>query len=276
MFRPARHGLLASSAALAVAISGLGAPAAVDPVLRPGTTFFTPPPKPEALKHIAEVAAGGDVALAAKLTDMVTTPQAYWLAGDKPASIERRVRTVTTAAAALGQVPVLVAYNIPFRDCAQFSAGGATNTAEYLDWMGAFARGIENRKAVVLLEPDGLGIIPHHRNIQGEPEWCQPKEADPATAAAERYTQLNRAVDMVTELPGTKVYLDGTHLHWLGAGDTAKRLAAAGVDRTDGFFLNVSSFETDAYNARYALWVSSCLAFAANPDDGGWRLGRYE
>ncbi|MEJ3658431.1 glycoside hydrolase family 6 protein [Actinomycetes bacterium KLBMP 9759] len=281
MVRPARHGLPAVTAALAVAVGVLSPPAAAaaavpEPVLGPRTTLFTPPPKPEALAHIADVAAGGNAALAAKLTDMVTTPQAYWLAGDTPANVEHRVRTVTTAAAALEQVPVLVAYNVPFRDCAQFSAGGATDTRQYLEWISAFAKGIENRKAVVILEPDGLGIIPFHRNIQGRPEWCQPPGADPATAADERYRQLNRAVDVLGELPGTKVYLDGTHIRWIGAGDMAKRLAAAGVDRADGFFLNVSNFQTDAHNARYALWVSSCLAFAANPDDGGRRLGHYE
>ena len=55
---------------------------------------------------------------------------------------------------------MLVAYNIPFRDCAQFSAGGATTPAEYEAWIDGFAAGIGDREAIVILEPDGLGIIP--------------------------------------------------------------------------------------------------------------------
>lgn len=42
---------------------------------------------------------------------------------------------------AKGTVPVLVGYNIPCRDCAQFSAGGATNTADYPVWIDGFAAG---------------------------------------------------------------------------------------------------------------------------------------
>ena len=78
-------------------------------------------------------------------------------------------------------MPVLVAYNIPFRDCAQFSAGGATSTDEYLAWIDGFAAGIGHERAIVILEPDGLGIIPFYRQFgTGSLEWCQPPEADPA------------------------------------------------------------------------------------------------
>ena len=59
-----------------------------------------------------------------------------------------------------GAMPVLVAYNLPFRDCAQYSAGGATSTAEYEAWIDGLAAGIGDRPATVILEPDGLGIIP--------------------------------------------------------------------------------------------------------------------
>jgi hypothetical protein len=90
-----------------------------------------------------------------------------------------------------------------------------------------FAAGIGNNKAVVILEPDGLGIIPWYNPFANRDtwvtnpnyEWCQPAEADPATAAADRFAMLNYAVDKLKENPGTSVYLDGTHSGWLGAGD---------------------------------------------------------
>jgi len=39
----------------------------------------------------------------------------------------------------------------------------------------------------VMLEPDGLGIIPWYTSINGSQEWCQPADADPATAASDRF-----------------------------------------------------------------------------------------
>jgi endoglucanase len=169
-----------------------------------------------------------------------------------------------------------VAYNIPFRDCAQFSAGGATNRAEYLAWIDGFAKGIGRREAVVILEPDGLGIIPFYTDINGNMEWCQPPEADPATAASDRFFMLNAAVDRLNEQPNVSVYLDGTHSSWLGVGDAAKRLVDAGVNRASGFFVNVSNYRLTEHFVKYATWISKCIAVAHNPDDGGWRLGHYE
>ena len=99
---------------------------------------------------------------------------------------------------------MLVAYNIPFRDCAQYSAGGATSVAEYEAWIDAVAAGIGDREAVVILEPDGLGIIPWYTTDQRRrAEWCQPAEADPATAASDRFAMLNHAVDALGANPGT-------------------------------------------------------------------------
>ena len=67
------------------------------------------------------------------------------------------------------RVPVLVAYNVPFRDCARYSTGGATDTAAYQAWIDGFARGVGDGKAVVILEPDGLGIIPTTRRSSARP-----------------------------------------------------------------------------------------------------------
>ena len=162
---------------------------------------------------------------------------------------------------------MLVAYNIPFRDCAQFSAGGATTRAEYEAWIDGFAAGIGNRRAVVILEPDGLGIIPWYDpygSADGSEalEWCQPAEADPATAAAERFAMLNDAVDALAALPNVTTYLDGTHSAWLGSGDIAHRLMQAGVADADGFYLNVSNYHFTTNNTAYGRWISSCIVYA--------------
>jgi endoglucanase len=211
------------------------------------------------------------------IRSMVRQPQAVWFTAGGPRDVKREVGRTVAEAARQRAVPVLVAYNIPFRDCAQFSAGGATNREEYLAWIAAFADGIGSGEAIVILEPDGLGIIPFYDPIGDDPmEWCRPPEADPDTAAADRFFILNAAVDRLTEQPNVKVYLDGTHSAWLSVGDAAHRLAQAGIERADGFFLNVSNYRFTEHLVKNGTWISKCIAFANNPEEGGWRLGHYD
>jgi len=191
-------------------------------------------------------------------------PSADWITQGSPAEAQAAVAEVVGAAAAIARMPVLVAYNVPFRDCAQYSAGGATSTAEYQAWIDGVAAGIGDRPATVILEPDGLGIIPHYTTINGDTEWCQPAEADPATAAAERFAQLNFAVDALKALPATSVYLDGTHSGWLGVGDISDRLIKAGVERADGFFVNASNYIQTERLAKYGSWISQCIHLSQN------------
>jgi endoglucanase len=241
------------------------------------TKFYVPPPNPGATKQIAQLTKHRDSKSADLIRSMVKQPQAVWFTGGTPRQAEREVRKTMRDAALQRAVPVLVAYNIPWRDCAQFSAGGATNRDEYLAWIDAFAEGIGRRKAVVILEPDGLGIIPYYDPIGDTPmEWCRRCDADPETAASDRFIMMNAAVDRLTAQPSTKVYLDGTHSAWLGVGDAAHRLVQAGVERADGFILNVSNYRLTEHLIKYGTWISKCIAFANNPEEGGWRLGHHD
>jgi endoglucanase len=122
--------------------------------------LFVPPPNHGAKQQIADLTSLGDKTSAGLIRDMIQTPQAVWFTAGTPKTVLQDVRLTVQRAAAKKTVPVLVAYNIPFRDCAQFSAGGATTVAEYLAWIDAFASGIGNHEAIIILEPDGLGIIP--------------------------------------------------------------------------------------------------------------------
>jgi endoglucanase len=232
-----------------------------------GTDLYVPPPDHGAKRQIAELISEGQRDEARLIQAMIDTPQAVWFTAGTPGSVERDVRSTVSRAAAKRDVPVLVAYNVPFRDCAQFSAGGATTRAEYEAWIDGFAAGIGQRRAIVVLEPDGLGIIPWYdpygsADGSGALEWCQPAEADPATAAADRFAMLNYAVDALDRLPNVTTYLDGTHSAWLGVGDIAHRLVQAGVDDAEGFFLNVSNYQFTANGVQYGRWISSCIAYA--------------
>jgi endoglucanase len=91
-----------------------------------GDDLYVPPPNPGATKQIAKLNKHHQKAAARRIKAMINTPQAVWFTAGTPRSVERDVRKTVKKAAAKRSIPVLVAYNIPFRDCAQFSAGGAT------------------------------------------------------------------------------------------------------------------------------------------------------
>lgn len=184
---------------------------------------------------------------------------ASWFAYGTPDLAEAKAHDLVGRAAAAGQVPVLVAYNIPYRDCALYSAGGAADGSAYLAWIRGFAAGIGDREAIVILEPDGLGIIPWHQTLDGTVENCRPEGQDGGASDA-RYEQLRGAVAILSGLPKVRLYLDGTGSSWLAPGEIASRLIKADVVRTSGFFLNVSNFESDARVVPYARWVSDCIA----------------
>ena len=255
----ARRVAIGAIAALALtALSATPAYAAND-VLSPDADLWTNPSS-----TTIEAAASLEGDARADALQLGSFPSATWINGGTPDEAKRDVKRVVSGAHAADEVPVLVAYNLPFRDCAQYSAGGATSAAEYTAWIDGYAKGIGNKDAVVILEPDGLGIIPWYTTINGQLEWCQPAEADAATAASERFAMLNHAVDAFAALPNTAVYLDGTHSAWLGVGDVTDRLIKAGVERADGFFLNVSNYETTERQEKFGTWISECIHLDLN------------
>ncbi len=252
----------AAVAAAALSIAGLAsaqAAHAANDVLSPGAELFV---NPDSTTVQAAERLEGQAREDALL--LGSFPSADWFTAGTPKEVRKDVQNVVKAADKADQVPVLVAYNLPFRDCAQYSAGGATSVEEYTAWIDGFAKGIGKREAVVILEPDGLGIIPHYTTLAGDLEWCQPAEADAATAAADRFTMLNHAVDAFAALPNTAVYLDGTHSGWLGVGEITDRLIKAGVERADGFFLNASNYVETGRLEKYGTWVSDCINLSVN------------
>lgn len=261
---------------LLVSVSGLTiAKEMIAQGLDPGTRFFVPKPNPGAKKQISELNASGRKADALLIGDMIETPQAVWFTQGTPRQVRQEVKNTIRQVKRSGKriVPILVAYNLPFRDCSQFSAGGATTVEEYKAWIDAFAAGIGNARAIVILEPDGLGIIPWYDpygSADGSDalEWCQPAEADPTSAAADRFLMLNYAVDALKAKRNVAVYLDGTHSAWLGVGDTAERLELAGVERADGFYLNASNYQFTANLVHYGNWISDCIAYATAVNAG--------
>jgi endoglucanase len=252
--------------------------------------LFIPSPEPGAVKQVASLIRGRHVKDALLVSALEATPRAVWFTGGTPADVERAVHKTMEAAACEHAVPTLVAYNIPYRDCAQYSAGGAVDTAAYEAWIDGFAKGIGDGKAIVILEPDGLGLIPYNTTIYGVTESCKPTvtaadgTAVPAPGAnpSERYAQLQFAGGaLATKAPHAAVYFDGTHGAWLGVGEAAYRInrashdPATGAALGKGFFLDASNYRLTAEAIQFGTWVSMCTAFATDAEEGGWRLGNF-
>jgi endoglucanase len=244
------------------------------PLARPlasDTRFFVPPPNPGAVEQIAALAKANNAREAAAITAMQAVPQAIWFSKGTPEEVQGAVSNTMVRATQDRSLRVLVASNRPYRDCAGFSAGGAKNTAAYEAWIDAFARGIGNEHALVILEPDSTGMIPYSTNLDGAPEPCRPTVTDgngrtvpaPDATADEAYAQIRyAAASLARRAPNALVYLDGTHADWLPVREVAYRLHRSGVLGTQGFAVNVSNFQRASHSIRYGTWISQCLHYA--------------
>jgi endoglucanase len=147
------------------------------------------------------------------------------------------------AATAAGALPVLVAYDIPWRDCSQYSSGGAPSAAAYEQFIDEMTQGIGGRRAVVIVEPDALAELS-----------CLSAEQQ-----STYYSLLNYAVTHLGASAGTAVYLDAGNAGWQSTSTMVSRLQSAGVARARGFSLNVSNFDTTASETKYGEAIAAGL-----------------
>ena len=208
-------------------------------------------PEGHAVVAQAEAEQAGDEAAAEEVAPLAEQPTATWFAN--PGNPFPDVEEVSLAAAAEDEVPVLVAYFVPLRDCRSYSAGGAADADEYLSWIGSFAAALGDRPAIVVLEPDAVP-----QAIVG----CE--GLDPAA----RYELLGQAVEILDRQPGARVYIDAGNASWIkDLPVLADALRASNVDQADGFSLNVSNFETTEVSADYGLALSQQLEQGAPPGE---------
>jgi endoglucanase len=224
----------------------------------PGTRLFVPPPSDGAPQEILQLVKGHHLRDALRVTEMEATPRAVWFTSGTPAQVQQQVRQTMAQAAFERAVPTLVAYDIPGRDCAQFSAGGALTQADYQAWINGFAAGIGQGRAAVILEPDALGLLPGN---------CGGPSASYPFTDAQRYAELRYAVTTLEAQPGVSVYLDATHSSWLGVGDITQRLLTAGVQQAQGLFVDVSNFQPAPELVDYGTWISDCIAIVTDPSN---------
>lgn len=175
---------------------------------------------------------------AAALQLIARQPMAYWV-GDFRGDVRRNVAAVMAHSRSARATPVLVAYNIPHRDCGSHSSGGEADGVRYRRWIREFAAGLGKRRAVVILEPDALASAD-----------C----LDPETRR-ERYDLLRDAVVVLKKANAT-VYIDAGHARWLAPEVTARRLIETGIHLADGFTLNVSNYVDNGTTIAYGEAIS--------------------
>ena len=178
---------------------------------------------------------------AALLTQIANQPVARWLGGwvgDIGREVDNAVSTITGS----GSLPVFVAYNIPGRDCGQYSAGGANGTDAYRAWIRSFANGLRGRQSLVVLEPDALAGM----------------DCLNASGQQQRLALLRDAVQ-VLKAQRADVYIDAGNAKWKSADVMASRLKDAGVASADGFSLNVSNYIDNSANIAFGERVSRLL-----------------
>lgn len=199
-------------------------------------------PRSDAARQVEQWQAQGRTEDAKALRRISERPVADWPAGDDPAP---EIRKAVKGAAGKRTV-VLVAYNIPHRDCGLYSAGGARDGRAYLDWIDSFAGAIGDARALVILEPDAVSHL-----VDG----CTPAEHH-----GERNQLLSEAIDRLKRQPATKVYLDAGNPAWIKEpSKIAEPLRTAGITRADGFSLNVSNFQTDEAVKAFGTKLSGLL-----------------
>ena len=196
---------------------------------------------PDSLASRAQVQleAAGDDEQASAAGVIAAQPVAMWIGdGYDAAQLVSVVTTYLDAAEEQGSTAVFVTYAIPDRDCGNYSAGGLT-AAEYPAWSQTIADTLSGHDAVVIVEPDSLGMLDRCPQL-----------------AEERIPLIRQAVEGF-EAAGVPAYLDGGNSNWVPPRTMAERLRAAGVEHARGFFTNVAGFYPVDEEREYAERVSA-------------------
>ncbi|MFE2192723.1 glycoside hydrolase family 6 protein [Streptomyces olivaceus] len=205
-----------------------------------GSDPFWVNPDGSAARQVASLAKSGKDDQAERIRRIAEQPTSEWISPENP---EEQARGFTEAADKAGRTALLVLYNIPHRDCGQYSGGGAADGNAYRSFVDSVAKGIGDRSATVVLEPDAVLHL-----VDG----CTPEEFH-----EERYDLLKGAIAKLTALKDTKVYLDAGNAGWGHPDQIFEPLKWAGVEQADGFAVNVSNFYTTDDSVAYGKQLSA-------------------
>jgi endoglucanase len=167
-----------------------------------GTRLFVDP-NSEAMNAYRGLYASNP-ARAALVAEIAFEPQGVWLLDDGATVVASAV----AQARAVGQIPLLVAYNM-----------NNVGPDGYAMWIEGVATEIGSATVYIVLEPDALPT--------------RGSAIAPVLAAAVTTLKAN---------PNAAVLIDAGHSAWLSPGQAVSLLRDAGIAKADGFSLNVSNF----------------------------------
>lgn len=179
---------------------------------------------------------------AAGMNFLASQPESAWF-GNWNNDVRSAADVYVSRAATANAVPVLVAYNIPDRDCGSYSAGGSQSASSYDNWIRDFASGIGKRQALVIVEPDAIAGM----------------DCLSASGQTARLAMLSQAVTTLKQQTNATIYLDAGHPGWHSTEYMANKLKLAGISTADGFSLNVSNFNTNTDNISYGTKLSKLV-----------------
>lgn len=167
-----------------------------------------------------------------EVSEIFAYPRCHWYApkGDRDvsaltSSVQRFMQR------AYPSTPSCVLYNIPDRDCGQYSKGGASSDEDYVNWIIAFANGIRNQNdPIIIFEPDALALAVNN-------PWDQPPSKE-----LEHRIELYKACLPILQGAGCRLYVDIGHPRWLQPWKAAQVLNMLEPESFDGFCTNVSNF----------------------------------
>lgn len=186
----------------------------------------------------------GKAADAALVAKIARQPTAVWMTGGgAPAA---RVAAIVGAAQVAHAVAQIVLYDIPGRDCGQYSSGGARSGSAYLAWVRGVVHGLGRHPAIVILEPDA---------IDQAASGCLGTGGE-----SDRYALLAAASALIRHDPNAHVYLDAGDSGWLTPQQIVRPLKLSGIADDAGFSLNVANFYTTSESVAYGRRLSALLS----------------
>lgn len=166
-------------------------------------------------------------------------PQAIWVSDDNAlANLPAQLKEASD----LQTLPVIVAYNIPLRNCDINNPEGLKGFGDYKVWVDKLLSIIGNNRIWLIVEPDALATMDCLNETQKK----------------ERIESISYIVNQANK-PTINTYIDAGHAKWMPADVAASRLTMAGVANARGFSLNVSNFQLTEDNIRYGNSVSQFL-----------------
>jgi endoglucanase len=185
----------------------------------------------------SQLLASGQTAAAGQIETIASQPEATWLTSDGSTSV---VPGIMSAAAKRATVPIFALYNIPWRDCGQYSSGGASSAADYEGFINAVVSGLGQGRAVVIVEPDALSELSCLSSSQQQTY----------------YQLIGYAAQQIDSDANASVYVDAGNPGWLTAGTEASGLQQALGATRAGFAVNASNFASTASDVAYGTAIS--------------------